>query len=267
MNVERIGEPLGVPRMDPVEPLVGNVSDLAVLVPEEFRPAGGVGDAIRAQIPIPQPIGRLLNPECVPLLPLLDVPHAPRALDGVAQRPRDTALVDLVLHEVILRAPLQAPHPDIVVVESGEDDDGDPRPAVAQLFQGVEPTGVGEGEVQQHDVGLVVAQILDRVGEPDDVAHGEPRAVVDLQMLGDEPGVAGIVFDEQDRDWGRIGHDRRHLQTGKGPRQPTRGGQVREDRETPGAIPWPGSGSGHIITGCPPEPTEHDGASCLAGRG
>ncbi len=84
----------------------------------------------------------------------------------------------------------------MLVVESGEDDDGRGGSALQHLTEQVQPLGVGKVEVEQH-AAAELPEVLARLGEGRDPGDpgGQDRLVE--EFLGEE-GVAWIVFDQQD---------------------------------------------------------------------
>jgi hypothetical protein len=119
------------------------------------------------------------------------------ALDGVEDRAAQPVAVDAALDEVVLRARGDGLDPALHVPVAGQDEVRDARLGGAQALERAEAGGVREAEVEQHAVGRVGRQRVDRRGQRAHVADIDARVLL-LQQLGDEERVALVVLDEQE---------------------------------------------------------------------
>jgi len=129
------------------------------------------------------------------------------ALDGVAHDPGQPPSLDLPLEEVILSARSDRLERDGFVIQPGDHDDRlvDRAPPPAHALEGFESLAVGQPEVQEDDVHGRAVQLGE--GGFQTVHLLQIELVRRLaQHLHDEPGVPGVVLDQENLD--RAGHGR-----------------------------------------------------------
>ena len=122
------------------------------------------------------------------------------ALDRVADRARQPLPVDLALDQVVLRARGDGLDPAPLVVEAGEHEHRQVRAVGLDLVQRRQALRVGQVEIEQHAVDLLVLPapgLRQRRG-----AHDLDQRAADREQLLDEQRVAVVVLDEQDADRG-----------------------------------------------------------------
>ncbi len=97
----------------------------------------------------------------------------PAALGSVADGPDQQLAVDVSLHQIVLSAGANGPHGQSFIIVTGEHDDRNLGRLGVGAHQGVEPVGVGEREIQQHDVERVAAQAVQRGRETVHLHHSQ----------------------------------------------------------------------------------------------
>lgn len=120
----------------------------------------------------------------------------------------EDAVGGFVFHDVAAGAGEQGPRGVDLFVMHGQHEDGCARDLVGELADEVEAGAVGEGEVEEDDVGLCIGDAFGGVGE----VGGLP-ADLQVGLVLDDGGEAfaddGVVFDEEDAggsmEWGRHG--------------------------------------------------------------
>ena len=109
--------------------------------------------------------------------------------------PRSELLHRERLHEVVVGADLEGVHAVVLGAARGDDDDRRADPLVARLLDHAPAVDAGEHEVEDADVGPLVAQTGEpglAVRDPDGVEPG--RLEVSRHPAGDDV----VVFDDQD---------------------------------------------------------------------
>ena len=174
-----------------------------VEVPDRARCVGD-DDAVGARRDAPEAGLALLGGRAL-LLQLREqvVPQHGVAKRAFEQRPGHRRPLD----EVVLGARGQGAVGDRPVVQPREDHDRHPRLELAQPAQPVHADRVGEGQVEQHDVGELHREPVDRVAQAVDAVDAHRRGDP-LQDRLQEDRVADVVLHEQDAEGARPdGHD------------------------------------------------------------
>ena len=118
---------LEIHRVHAVEPLECAVGDLSVFVAEDRLPAGTVMDAIRRQVPIPEPVIRSEPRQGIPFLGASQSLHGLVSFDGetegAADRPLEVGTAEPSLDQVIGRPNLHRHDIDFAVAVAREHDD------------------------------------------------------------------------------------------------------------------------------------------------
>ena len=125
-----------------------------------------------------------------------------RALDRIAQAAVDQrAGLEVALAEVVLGARLERAQRQIAFARAREHHDRHARVGLAQPAHGVAAGAVGQVEVEQHDVGLLLAEQVDPLGERRRALEriALERAELALEPPRHEQRIAEIVFDSSTR--------------------------------------------------------------------
>ena len=109
------------------------------------------------------------------LLELAQRVRVPLALDGVADRAREQAGLDLALDEVVLRSGLHGGEAQRVVLGGGEHEHGHGGERRAQVLHAGHAVGVGKAHVEEHGVDAAGGQAGERAGQAPADLH-LPRA-------------------------------------------------------------------------------------------
>ncbi|MEZ4434416.1 MAG: hypothetical protein R3F65_18595 [bacterium] len=135
------------------------------------------------------------------------------ALDGIEDGALEAAGVAVAFDEVVLRARLHGAEAEGFVFDAGEHDDGDVGRVGDGGAERVEAAGVGQGEVEEDDVGHADGE---RLGELAEVAHmydRKPPPPRPAEESAHDDGILRVVLDEDDQ--GEIVHSK--VSIGAGP--------------------------------------------------
>ena len=135
--------------VDEVEPGVGAVRGERVAVAEQRLPPVREVHAPCDEVPVPDPVVGGLDGDRVALLATAQIHHHLVVADRVADRPLQARRVDRALDEVVGDTELGGLEVDLVVVLSGEDDDGRRRLGVPRVAHEVQPGAVSEAVVDE----------------------------------------------------------------------------------------------------------------------
>jgi len=119
------------------------------------------------------------------------------ALDGVADDPGEQLAFNSAFHEVILCSRAHRLERHRLIIEPRDHDDRLVRGQLACPLEGRQPIAVGEPQVEQDDVHGGPAQTLDRALEAVHPFDVEVAGRQLSQHLEDQPGVPGVVLDQQ----------------------------------------------------------------------
>jgi hypothetical protein len=123
----------------------------------------------------------------------------PFALDRIQQGTPERLGLDASLHEVVLGACGNRGHPEMLVVEAGEDDDRQRRIMLGDLAESVDAVRVGQVEVEKHAVGATDLQLLFRGIHRRRPDHADLGVRVRDQLL-DQDRVGAVVLDQKHRE-------------------------------------------------------------------
>ena len=127
-----------------------------------------------------------------------------RPLDRVADGPREPAGVDLALHEVVLRALVDGPGAEVVLVGAGEHEHRRVERGCPQPREAVEGLA-GQAEVEQDAVDGLLAEPRERLGHADRVGDDEaPSARVREQRPGGLRRAVGLDDQYPDQEVRRL---------------------------------------------------------------
>ena len=123
----------------------------------------------------------------------------PSSLDRVADRPAQEPRMQIVLHEVLVRACLEYARRDVRIVRSREDHHGHVVVALAKLRDGCRSVAVGELQIDEQDVDPGAAQVHDPFRERRRVLHVEALAgcALAVQAALHDERIADLVFDQE----------------------------------------------------------------------
>ena len=127
------------------------------------------------------------------LEPLLAV-NEPAALERLPDEMQDLVRRER-LGDVVVRAPLDRVDRGLDAALSGDHDDLDARPLTADAVEELEPAHPREGEVGEHQVGLLLLELRDRV---DGVVDGKHAVALGAQRVAQRLAHGGVVIDDED---------------------------------------------------------------------
>jgi hypothetical protein len=197
VGVEMAPERRPVVGVDPVQPLARAVADVAPGEAQHRLPARREEHAVGHQVPVPQPVVGAAHREGVALLGVAQLVLGDLPLDGVEDGAHQQPGVGLALDEVVLGPLAHRLHRELVVVETGENDDRGPRRRRVRLAEGLQAEAVGEREVEQHDVEALLPEALEPAVEAVHVGDLGAHPLRALQLAPDQVGVVGAVLDQQ----------------------------------------------------------------------
>ena len=120
------------------------------------------------------------------------------ALDGVAQRPQQPALLDLALDEIVLRAQLERLHGQRLVVQACEHDHGDAgRSGVSPPYR-FQSLCIGQTQVEQDNVDGVLRKMRLGIAHALHVRQLSVERALLVQHLADKTCVPGVIFDQEE---------------------------------------------------------------------
>ena len=102
------------------------------------------------------------------------------------------------LDHIILGAGAQRPQRDLVVVDPGMNDQGHFGHGGAEAFEGLQAPAVGEVEVEQNGVELAGGKQVQAIGETGSDGEMDVNQGFGAEFRMKQPGVARIVFEDQD---------------------------------------------------------------------
>ena len=120
------------------------------------------------------------------------------ALDGVVHRAQQQLAVEPRLDQVVLRPALHRRQRHRLVVVAGEHDDRHRGRVRVDAREGLQPHGVRQRQIQQHQGGLAAGQALQAVRQAIGELQRERRRRVLADHLLDEARVARVVLDQED---------------------------------------------------------------------
>jgi len=132
----------------------------------------------------------------------------PLALHRVAQRAGEHPRLHLPLHQVVLRPRLHRLDRHRLVVEPRQHHDRHLGRGGEGARHRLQTMRVGEGEVEQHHVGVARGELRERGGEAVGVPQLEGERAGVAQRLADQPRVARVVLHQQDAQRRRVAHTR-----------------------------------------------------------
>ncbi len=125
-------------------------------------------------------------------------------LGGVANGAQQCVAVGFTLDEIVLGPVLHRGDGQGLVIQTGDEHERDFRSLGVGLAEGLQTLAVRQRQVQEDQIDVVLAQILQALGEPGRPFEGDIVSPRLGQHLPDEAGVAGVIFDEQNLE-GSIG--------------------------------------------------------------
>ena len=160
-----------------------------------------MGDGVRKRLQLPvgrhQLPGALFHASLEIGIQGPDLHLGALALDGVPDGAHEQVPIEFPLDQVILRALPDRAHGGLRVVPAGEHHDRDPGSGTANVCERFESPAVGEGQVQENEVRPSAAQDLQPGSEAVRIFDEEGLLPRVADELPDQPGVAGVVLDQQ----------------------------------------------------------------------
>jgi hypothetical protein len=101
------------------------------------------------------------------------------------------------LRQVVLCTDSQGRHVESFIVQAREDDDRHVSRSTDYLGDGLQPLRIGQREVEEDDIVLLLGQLLPGRDEPVDVIGLEPEGWVLAQELQRQARVRRVVLDEE----------------------------------------------------------------------
>ncbi len=170
------------------------------LVAEHHLTAGAGGHLARRHVEVEDARVTGLHGEAQLLLAEAQRLVGGPSFDGVAHGARHQRTSRLALGEVVLRAAPHGLQRELLIGETGEEDDGQAGSGRPHPLEGLDALAVGQGEVEQHGVERLAGRDpLEPLGEGLHPLWHEACTGFG-QQFADEPRIAGIVLDEEDAE-------------------------------------------------------------------
>jgi hypothetical protein len=99
------------------------------------------------------------------------------ALEGVTEGTDEDAVIDAALYQIILGAALDSLHGEGLVIDAGEDDDGDIGGAILDAEEGVDALAIGQGEIEEDGIDAGELEQIEAGAQGGDVGDLEDRFV------------------------------------------------------------------------------------------
>ncbi len=122
------------------------------------------------------------------------------ALGGVSDGANQKVSVQAALHQVVLSAGAHGPHGERFIIVTRQNHDRNLGRFRVGANQCVQTLGVGQRQIQQHDVERFAAQPVQRGGQPVHL-HQLPLAGAGIaNQLREQARIAGVILYQQDAD-------------------------------------------------------------------
>jgi hypothetical protein len=216
MRADLLAQLVDVIGMNTPEPLVRSAVELLLLVAQHLFPSRRVVDLIGRHMPVPEPVVGTLDGQGVPLLALPNGHLEVFANQGIAQRAGEGLRVETALYQAVLSSGSQHYTRGLRIFVAGEDDNGRFRGLCTHPSEPLQTTTVGKSEIEQDDVDLLAAKLIQASGEAIDPLDGEGLRRGCLETSLHQPGMPRAAFEQENVDRsqchasGRVANCERH---------------------------------------------------------
>ncbi len=127
------------------------------------------------------------------------------AFDGVAQRAKKCARLKLAFNQVILGAFAQYLFGQRLVIQTGQDRQGDMRSRRSDAAQSSDALGIRQAEIEKDNVITFLSQTALGLAHTFRASQLSGDGTAPAQHRAEQKGVVVVVLDQQYFDWG-VGH-------------------------------------------------------------